>query len=127
MRNRKPHSDDASTCPFDVSKRDIDLGAVLTSMLAALPRVVVKRRPNSTSFRVGRKVFAFTTKRGAAILKLPVETVEALVKNNTAARVVMGRRVMKEWVVIQYESPTDSRKHLRLFREALAFVSASED
>jgi hypothetical protein len=61
-------------------------------MLAALPHVTVRKKPNFTSFSVGRKLFAFTTKRGAVILKLPAETVKVLVESSTAARVVMEKK-----------------------------------
>jgi hypothetical protein len=126
MTKRTLNNDDVSARPQSgCLNPPSDLGAVLTSMLAALPRVVVTKKLNSTSFRVGKKLFAFTTKRGAVILKVPAETVKVLVESSTAARVVMGKRVMKEWVVIHYKTPTESRKDLGLFRAALEFVSSA--
>lgn len=114
MASRKLNHDDVSARLHPGS----GLGAVLTSMLAALPSVVVKKKPNSTSFSVGRKVFAFTTKRDAVILKLPVETVKALVESNTAARVAMGKRAMEEWVVIQYKTPARQPEALGSVQES---------
>jgi hypothetical protein len=59
-------------------------------MLAALPCLVVKKRPACMNFSAGKKLFAFTTKRGAVILKPAGETTKILVENNTASRAVMG-------------------------------------
>jgi len=37
---------------------------------------------------------------------------------------VMGKRTMKEWVVIRYQDPADAKKHLGLFKEAMNYVSS---
>jgi len=99
-----------------------DLAAVFASMLGKVPAVVVGKKSNSLNFTVRKKVFAFT-KDGGVVLKLPPETVKALLKARTASLLVMGNRTMKEWVVIRYQHASDARKHLRLFKEAMDYVA----
>jgi hypothetical protein len=36
---------------------------------------------------------------------------------------VMGIRVMKEWMIIKYKDPDEYKRVLGLFKEAMAFVS----
>jgi hypothetical protein len=100
-----------------------ELAAVLTSMLEELPGVVVGKKFNSVNFTVDKKVFSFI-KDGSVVLKLPPETVKALVAARTASLLVMGKRTMKEWVVIRYKEPADAKKDLGLFKEAMEFVSS---
>ena len=38
----------------------------------------------------------------------------------------MGKRTMKEWIVIEHAQPADYKKDLALFREAEAFVEAGK-
>src|SRR5215467_6810136 len=99
-----------------------DLALVLAAMLGKMPGVVIGKKFNSVNFTVGKKVFAFT-KDGGVVLKLPPETVKTLVKAKTASLLVMGKRTMKEWVVIRYQDPADAKKHLGLFKEAMDYVS----
>jgi hypothetical protein len=103
-------------------KAQNDIGSVLASSLAKIPGVVVKRKLASANFTVKKKVFAFT--KGDGVLKLPPETVKRLVEVGAASMLVMGKRTMKEWVVIRLNDPSDAKKHLGLFKEAMAFVSA---
>lgn len=100
-----------------------DIGSVLVSSLAKIPGVVVKRKLASANFTVKKKVFAFSQGDGV-VLKLPPETVKRLVEAGTASMLVMGKRTMKEWIVIRLENPSDAKKQLRLFEEAMAFVAA---
>lgn len=60
-----------------------DIGSVLVSSLAKIPRVVVKRKLASANFTV-KKVFAFTQGDGV-VLKLPPETVKRLVEVGPAS------------------------------------------
>jgi hypothetical protein len=99
-----------------------DLAAVLASMLGKIPGVVVGKKFNSVNFTVRKKVFAFT-KDGGVVLKLPPETVKALLKARTASLLVMGTRTMKECVVIRYQAASDARKHLSLFKEVMDCVA----
>jgi len=101
-----------------------DLSTVLVTMLEELPDVVVGRKSSFTNFTVRRKVFAFTKDDGV-VLKLPPETVTTLLTRKTATLLVMGKRTMKEWVVIRYKLPADAKKHLSLFKEARDYVSST--
>jgi hypothetical protein len=100
-----------------------DVGSVLVSMLAKIPGVVVKRKLTSANFTVKKKVFAFT-RGGGVVLKLPPETIKRLLEAGTASMLVMGKRTMKEWIVIRLKNPSDAKRQLRLFKESMAFVSA---
>jgi hypothetical protein len=99
-----------------------ELHDILAAMLAKMPRVVVGKKMNSMNFSIGKKVFGFT-KGDGVVLKLPPETVKRVVDTGTAALLVMGKRTMKEWVVIRHRNPNDFKKDLRLFKEAMVFVA----
>lgn len=101
-----------------------DVSAVLSAMLSKVRGVVVTQKLNSTNFTVKKKVFAFT-KGGAVVLKLPVDTVGRLVRSKKASLLVMGKRTMKEWVVIEHAKPESYMRDLPLFEEAIEFVKAS--
>jgi hypothetical protein len=79
-----------------------DLPTVLSSMLEELPGVVVGKKFNSPNITVRKKVFAFS-KDGGVVLKLPLETVRAVVKAGKASLLVMGKRTMREWVEIHHK------------------------
>lgn len=106
----------------DVKARD-NVSAVLFSMVASIPGIVINLKLNSASVTIKEKVFAFT-KGDGVVLKLPPRTVKRLVEGRAASMLVMGKRTMKEWVVIRLKNPADAKKHLELLREAMAFVSA---
>lgn len=94
------------------------LNARATTLLAGLPGAVVSWKFHNASFSVGGKVFGFT--RGASVVcKLPGERVEELVTRGTGAALVMGKRTMKEWAVVQ---AADEAQELELLREAMEFV-----
>jgi len=63
------------------------------------------------------------TKDGGVVVKLRPKTVKALLKARTASWLVMGKRTMKEWVVIRYQDASDARKHLSLLKEAMDYVA----
>ena len=69
--------------------KEEDLATLLASMLRDLPRVSVKKHVGHASFRVGKKVFAFTRNQGVAV-KLPREKIRELVNKQNAAPLVMG-------------------------------------
>ena len=96
---------------------------VLSSMLEDLPGVNVGKKVNHASFLVGKKVFAYTQEDGV-VIKLPQEKIKELVGQKNASPLVMGQRVMKEWLVIKHKDPEAYKKDLELFKEAIAFVSA---
>ncbi len=102
---------------------DSDLATVLSSMLEAMPQVQVGTHLHHTNFLVGNKVFAFIQGGGVAI-KLPKEKIQELVDANYALPLVMGKRTMKEWVVIKHQDPAAFQQDAALFKAALAFVAA---
>ncbi len=67
------------------------------------------------------KVFAFTT-GGGVVLKLPAERVQVLAITREARPLIMGKRVMREWVVVAL--PHGLRGEAELLREAMGFVAA---
>ncbi len=75
------------------------------------------------NFLVGNKVFAFLQGDGVA-LKLPKSTIQTLVETQQAAPLVMGKRTMKEWVVIKHAHPEDYTQDKALFQESMAFVAS---
>lgn len=92
-------------------------------MLEGIGGVAITTRLNSMNFTVQKKVFAYT--RGdEVVLKLPPETVSRLLSTKTAKLLVMGKRTMKEWVVIHYHRPGESRRDLALFKEAIRYVAS---
>jgi len=100
-----------------------DIESVLVAMLAKVPSVVVTQKLNSANFTVKKKVFAFTS-GDRIVLKLPPDTVRNLVKVKAASMLVMGKRTMKEWVVIHLKNPSDAKKQSGLLKEAMIFVSS---
>lgn len=102
---------------------DQQLATILTSMLEPLPGVQVGSHLHHANFLVGKKVFAFIQGNGVA-LKLPKETIQELVETQQATPLVMGKRTMKEWVVIAHDEPAAFQHDEALFKEAIAFVAA---
>ncbi len=102
---------------------DRDLATVLTSMLGGLPQVRVEQKANHLSFLVGEKIFAYTHGDGV-VIKLPAKTIEGLVDKKYAAPLVMGKKVMKEWLVVEHDDPQAYKQDLELFKEAIGFVSS---
>ncbi len=102
---------------------DQQLATILSSMLEGIPQVHRGTHLHHTNFLVGEKVFAFTQGGGVA-LKLPKAKIQALVEAAYAAPLVMGKRTMKEWVVIKHAEPEAYRQDEALFKEAIAFVAS---
>src|SRR5947209_4272520 len=93
---------------------------VLSLMLQDLPNVSIGKHFHNTNFLVGKKVFTFI-KDDNVVVKLPKEKITELVEKKYAISLVMGKRVMKEWVVIKHKNPEEYKKDLKLFKEAIAF------
>jgi hypothetical protein len=106
---------------------DPKLIATLSSLLAPLPGVTEKQFPNHTSFFTGKNVFVFTSRTSnRVVLKLPKERIAALLQREDITLLTMGKRTMKEWIVIEHSKPADYKKDLALFQEAKAFVEAEK-
>src|SRR5579872_5298146 len=100
---------------------DSGTSIVLVPLLESLPRVQVQKKAHGACFMTQKKVFAFTRPNGVAV-KLPEEKSQELVDAGTASFLVMGKRTMREWVVVNHEDPRMWEKDLGLFRESIAFV-----
>jgi predicted DNA-binding protein (MmcQ/YjbR family) len=106
---------------------DPKLIGALSSLLGSLPDVAEKKTENHATFLTGKKVFAFTRSSGpGVVLKLPKERIAALLEREDITPLTMGKRTMKEWVVIEHPKPADYKKDLALFKEAKAFVEAGK-
>ena len=78
-----------------------------------------------TSFLVGEKVFAFTRKDGVA-LKLPRTRAQELIEAGEAVPLVMGKRVMTEWIILHRDDASDYKNDRALFAESIAFVASPQ-
>ncbi len=72
---------------------------------------------------LANKVFAFIQGE-SVVLKLPKERAKELLDKKQASQLVMGKRAMKEWVVITHQHPEEYQQDEKLFKEAIAFVSS---
>jgi hypothetical protein len=106
---------------------DPKLIATLSSLLAPLPDVTEEKTETHATFLIKKKVFAFTRSSGPGVaLKLPKERIAALLERDDITLLTMGKRTMKEWIVIEHSKPADYKKDLPLFKEAKAFVEAGK-
>jgi hypothetical protein len=106
---------------------DPKLIATLSSLLGPLPDVTEEKTETHATFLIRKKVFAFTRSSGPGVaLKLPKERIGALLEREDITRLTMGKRTMKEWIVIEHPKPADYKKDLALFKEAKAFVEAGK-
>ncbi len=101
-----------------------DPSTTISSMLGEIPNLSTQKKSNGATFLVGKKVFAFTRDDSVA-MKLPKERSEEVIKKRGAKPLVMGKRVMKEWIVIKHADPEEYKKDLDLFKEALTFASSA--
>jgi hypothetical protein len=106
---------------------DATLIDTLSSLIGSLPGVSEKQLPNHASFFNGKNIFVFTSHTSnRVILKLPKERIAALLQRKEVTQLTMGKRTMKEWIVIEHPKPADYKKDLPLFKEAKAFVEAEK-
>jgi hypothetical protein len=97
-------------------------GRELAALLVGeIPGTGVQEKFGNLSFSVGGKVFGFTRGDEAVVLKLPAARVMQLMEERGAKQLRMGKRVMKEWVVVERGEP-GWRGELKLVREAVEFV-----
>ncbi len=103
---------------------DPALVAALSKLLAPIPGVVEEKSENHVSFTANKKVFAFTRSGGATgvALKLPRERIAELLARDEITPLVMGKRIMKEWILLTHANPSGYKKDLPLFKEAKAFA-----
>ena len=106
----------------DAGSADRELSLVIEMVLGRLPGSSVQMKFHHASFLVGGKVFGFTRPNGM-VLKLPKGRVEELTQTRNASALVMGKRVMKEWVLLEYAELSECRGDLELLAEAMRFVA----
>lgn len=92
-------------------------------VLEQLPGAEFRKKFHGVSFFVGEKVFAFLAKDGV-VLKLTAARVQELVREREARALVMGQRVMREWVVVG--CPRGLGGEVELLREAMGFAGPRE-
>lgn len=69
----------------------------------------------------GRKIAGFITGKGAIAMKLPEARIAELVEGGIGYPLTMGKKTMREWVVVEEpESPAT----LKLLHAAIAFVAS---
>jgi hypothetical protein len=100
-----------------------EITEALTAMVDGVAGVKVKPFGARANYTVGakQKIFAFTRKDGV-VLKLPAERVKALQETHRASALVMGKKTMKEWVVMPYADAAALRRDLKLLKEAMRFA-----
>ena len=69
---------------------------------------------------IDNKIFAFTRPDESAALKLPEARIAELVSDGEIRHLSMGKRTMREWVVIPNIAVPGN---LKLLREAMAYVA----
>ena len=99
----------------------VDVAGAREFAAHALKGAEVREKFGGASFFVGENVFAFTRPRGL-VLKLPAEMVVKVVAEREATALTMGKRVMKEWVVLELGDVEGYRGEVALMREAMKFV-----
>lgn len=102
-----------------------DLEAARRFVLAKLPGGTVNGKFGGASFYVGGKVFAFTRPKGL-VMKLPAETIATLIATREAQHLTMGKRTMREWVLLPLATTGDFAAELPLLRKAMKFVLSRE-
>jgi hypothetical protein len=88
-------------------------------------RDVVQRRMFNTenALAVDGKIFTMLTPKGAFVVKLPKDRVDALVEAGAGERFGPGARKMKEWVAID---PAADADWVALANEAYGFVKPKD-
>ena len=102
---------------------DAKLIAILSSLIGSLPGVTDKQFPNHIGFFTGKNVFVFASRTSnRVVLKLPKDRIAVLLERDDITLLTMGKRTMKEWIVIERARTADFKKDLALFKEAKSFV-----
>jgi TfoX/Sxy family transcriptional regulator of competence genes len=113
------------TTKSSASPRTFDLAAARQFAAAKLPGAEVNGKFGGASFFVDGKVFAFTRPKGL-VLKLPQDVLAKVLATREAQYLTMGKRVMREWVLLAQESPERYVDELPLLRSAMDFVRSLE-
>ena len=105
---------------------DFELVATISRLLSSLDGVSEKKSGTNASFLAGGKVFAFSRGGGSkgVALELPRERIEYLTQRDDVAMLTMGKRTMKEWILLEPREQAEYKKDLPLFEAAMAYVLA---
>jgi TfoX N-terminal domain len=103
-----------------ISKPKIDLDAARNFAAVHLPGAEVRNKFGGASFFVAGKVFAFTRPKGL-VLKLPQPAIEELIASREVQPLTMGKRTMREWVVVPLQAG-DYTAEFPLLRSAMQYV-----
>lgn len=91
--------------------------AEISRLLGNLRGVSVMEKFHHASFLVGKKVFAYT--RPDAVVMKSRERIEKLLQTRgDACPLVMGKRVMKEWMVTKHDDLNQYREDVKLFKRS---------
>jgi len=85
-----------------------------------IPGSTVSQKSGHGALEVEGKVFAFTRPDESAALKLPEARIAELIADGEIRHLVMGKRTMREWVVIPNIAAPGN---LNLLLEAKAYVA----
>ncbi len=107
-----------------ITKQQKEVDSATVRELATLlrrefPEIDLREKLANLSFSFGKKVVGFTRGEEAVAMKLPAARVVELQEKRGWKSLVMGKRVMKEWIVVE----RDAGWEMALFREAVEFVS----
>jgi hypothetical protein len=109
-----------ATKPKVLLRRETPRSELAAILVKKVPGAELSWKFGNASLVIDDKVFAFASKNSSGlILKLPAHDIAALVETGTARPLVMGKRTMREWVVV--EDPLAAAT-LRLLRASLAYV-----
>jgi hypothetical protein len=87
-----------------------------------IPGCVVGTKFGHGSLHVGKRIFAFARPDESAVLKLPEARIADLIASGGEMhRLQMGRRTMREWLVVPNIAATEN---IELLREAMAYVAS---
>lgn len=101
-------------------RRETPRSELAAILVKEVPGAELSWKFGNASLVIDDKVFAFPSKNtGSLILKLPAHDIAALVETGTARPLVMGKRTMREWVVV--EDPLAAAT-LMLLRASMAYV-----
>jgi hypothetical protein len=103
------------------------LVTAISRLLAPLPSITEEKTPTHATYFIGRKIFAFTRSGGGGgvALKLPAERIAELLERDHITILKMGKRTMKEWIVLDHAKTADYTNDLDLFKESIAFVAST--
>lgn len=114
-----------ASSPKTAKERIVPIEVLAEWVEGILPQASVVRKPSGAMFQAGAKIFAFTRPEGVA-LKLPEARIAQLVESRDASFLVMGKKTMREWVLLRYTGPGDYLQDGKVFAEAMEFVASLE-